>query len=41
MIGHIRDGIIPYIEKCKRLFSGTKYALSFIRYKITKLAEKS
>ena len=41
LIGLIRDEVVPYIEKCKRLFSGTKYALVFIRNKITKLALKS
>lgn len=30
----IRDKIIPFLERCRRLFDGTQYALNHIRQKI-------
>lgn len=35
----IRDKIVPYLNKCKRLFAGTETALQYIRSRIGKFAE--
>ena len=37
----IRDKIVPYLEKCRRFFSGTDYAMQYIRTQITKIAPRS
>lgn len=37
----IREEIIPYISNCRRLLSGTKYAIQFIRTMIDKIAKTS
>jgi hypothetical protein len=30
----IRDLIVPFFEKCRRFFSGTQYAVEYVRKKI-------
>jgi hypothetical protein len=35
----IRDRIIPFLERCKRLFAGTDYALKEVRREIGQISK--
>lgn len=37
----IRDRIIPFFERCKRLFAGTDYALKELRREIGHISKSS
>lgn len=37
----IRDKIQPFLEKCRRLFAGTDYALQYVRTQIQQIKSSS
>ena len=41
MLKLIRDRIVPYLQKCIKMTSGTKNALQYVRNEIGKAAEKT